>query len=146
MCRSFSTSIKARQVYFWWISPLFIWAMSLESWAIDKLSVFLGFDPETLQTQILPYLLTSESPDAFADQLMVRNIGIWARAHVSTKQFPVGNGRHERRGISFYSGVYGTSLSSQASTRWPEQQSISKAKAKACSDCLCQCNSFTIVI
>ncbi|KAF1802511.1 putative zinc finger motif, C2HC5-type-domain-containing protein [Mucor lusitanicus] len=44
--------------------------MSLESWAIDKLSVFLGFDPETLQTQILPYLLTSESPDAFADQLM----------------------------------------------------------------------------
>ncbi|CEP07133.1 hypothetical protein [Parasitella parasitica] len=44
--------------------------MSLESWAIDKLSVFLGFDPETLQSQILPYLLTSESPDAFAEQLM----------------------------------------------------------------------------
>ncbi|KAL7316353.1 hypothetical protein PS15m_005454 [Mucor circinelloides] len=44
--------------------------MSLESWAIDKLSVFLGFDSETLQTQILPYLMTSNSPDAFADQLM----------------------------------------------------------------------------
>ncbi|KAI8641818.1 putative zinc finger motif, C2HC5-type-domain-containing protein [Parasitella parasitica] len=44
--------------------------MSLESWAIDKLSVFLGFDPETLQSQILPYLLTSDSPDAFAEQLM----------------------------------------------------------------------------
>ncbi|CAO3654636.1 unnamed protein product [Mucor fragilis] len=44
--------------------------MSLESWAIDKLSVFLGFDPETLQTQILPYLMASNSPDAFADQLM----------------------------------------------------------------------------
>ncbi|KAI7904135.1 putative zinc finger motif, C2HC5-type-domain-containing protein [Cokeromyces recurvatus] len=43
---------------------------SLESWAIDKLSVFLGFDPETLQTQIIPYLMSSNSPDAFADQLM----------------------------------------------------------------------------
>lgn len=51
--------------------------MSLESWAIDKLSVFLGFDPETLHSQILPYLLTSESPDAFAEQLMVRNIYVY---------------------------------------------------------------------
>jgi hypothetical protein len=45
--------------------------MSLENWAIDKLSVFLGFDPETLQSQILPYLMSSNSPDAFAEQLMV---------------------------------------------------------------------------
>ncbi|KAI9261925.1 putative zinc finger motif, C2HC5-type-domain-containing protein [Helicostylum pulchrum] len=44
--------------------------MSLESWATDKLSVFLGFDPETLKTQILPYLMSSNSPDAFADELM----------------------------------------------------------------------------
>ncbi|CAO3629328.1 unnamed protein product [Mucor hiemalis] len=44
--------------------------MSLESWATDKLSVFLGFDPETLQQQILPYLMSSNSPDAFAEQLM----------------------------------------------------------------------------
>lgn len=46
--------------------------MSLESWATDKLSVFLGFDPETLRTQILPYLMTSQTPDALADELMVR--------------------------------------------------------------------------
>lgn len=46
--------------------------MSLESWATDKLSVFLGFDPETLKTQILPYLMSSNSPDAFANELMVR--------------------------------------------------------------------------
>lgn len=45
--------------------------MSLESWAIDKLSVFLGFDPETLQSQILPYLMSSNSPDVFAEQLLV---------------------------------------------------------------------------
>lgn len=45
--------------------------MSLESWATDKLSVFLGFDPETLQQQILPYLMSSNSPDSFAEQLMV---------------------------------------------------------------------------
>ncbi|KAI7891902.1 putative zinc finger motif, C2HC5-type-domain-containing protein [Mucor mucedo] len=44
--------------------------MSLESWATDKLSVFLGFDPETLKTQILPYLMTSQTPDALADELM----------------------------------------------------------------------------
>ncbi|KAI8986552.1 putative zinc finger motif, C2HC5-type-domain-containing protein [Pilobolus umbonatus] len=43
--------------------------MSLESWAIDKLSVFLGFDSETLSTQILPYLLSATTPDAFAEQL-----------------------------------------------------------------------------
>ena len=57
--------------------------MSLENWAIDKLSVFLGFDPETLQSQILPYLLTSESPDAFAEQLMVRNICRLKHAHIN---------------------------------------------------------------
>ncbi|KAI9483757.1 MAG: putative zinc finger motif, C2HC5-type-domain-containing protein [Benjaminiella poitrasii] len=44
--------------------------MSFESWAIDKLSVFLGFDPETLQTQILPYILSTSSSDALTERLM----------------------------------------------------------------------------
>ncbi|KAI8368084.1 putative zinc finger motif, C2HC5-type-domain-containing protein [Blakeslea trispora] len=43
---------------------------SLESWAVDKLSVFLGFDSETIETQILPFLMSSDSPDRFAEQLM----------------------------------------------------------------------------
>ncbi|KAI8968481.1 putative zinc finger motif, C2HC5-type-domain-containing protein [Mycotypha africana] len=44
--------------------------MSLESWAIDKLSVFLGFDSETLETQIIPYLMKNDTPEAFSSQLM----------------------------------------------------------------------------
>ncbi|KAI8327855.1 putative zinc finger motif, C2HC5-type-domain-containing protein [Choanephora cucurbitarum] len=43
---------------------------TIESWATDKLSVFLGFDSETIQTQILPFLMSSNSPDLFAEQLM----------------------------------------------------------------------------
>ena len=55
--------------------------MSLESWAVDKLSQFLGIDDETLKTQVLPYLLSYDSPDALQGHLMVR-----AR-HLSTALF-----------------------------------------------------------
>ncbi|KAI8147226.1 putative zinc finger motif, C2HC5-type-domain-containing protein [Fennellomyces sp. T-0311] len=44
--------------------------MSLESWAVDKLSQFLGIDDETLKTQVLPYLLSFDSPDALQAHLM----------------------------------------------------------------------------
>ncbi|KAI8073176.1 putative zinc finger motif, C2HC5-type-domain-containing protein [Gongronella butleri] len=33
-----------------------------DAWVIDQLAVFLGFDPETLQTQVIPYLMSIESP------------------------------------------------------------------------------------
>jgi hypothetical protein len=46
---------------------------SLENWATDKLAIFLGFDTETIKTQVLPYLMSTESPDIFADRVMVKN-------------------------------------------------------------------------
>ncbi|ORX55828.1 zf-C2HC5-domain-containing protein [Hesseltinella vesiculosa] len=41
----------------------------MESWVVDQLSVFLGFDPETLQSQMLPYLMSFESPVDLQDHL-----------------------------------------------------------------------------
>jgi hypothetical protein len=45
---------------------------SLENWATDKLAIFLGFDSGTIKTQVLPYLMSTESPDIFADRVMVK--------------------------------------------------------------------------
>lgn len=45
--------------------------MNLEAWAIDNLSQLLGIDDETLKTQVLPYLMSYDSPDALGEHLMV---------------------------------------------------------------------------
>ncbi|ORZ14191.1 putative zinc finger motif, C2HC5-type-domain-containing protein [Absidia repens] len=41
----------------------------MDNWVIDQLGVFLGFDPETLQTQVLPYLSSFDSPTALSEHL-----------------------------------------------------------------------------
>lgn len=46
--------------------------MDNDSWAVHKLSEFLGFDDETLKTQVLPYLKTLKTADEFSNHLMVQ--------------------------------------------------------------------------
>ncbi|CAO3606850.1 unnamed protein product [Cunninghamella echinulata] len=41
----------------------------MESWAVNQLSVFLGFDPETLKNQVLPYLMSFDSPISLSEHL-----------------------------------------------------------------------------
>ncbi|CAO3589972.1 unnamed protein product [Absidia cylindrospora] len=41
----------------------------MDNWVIDQLGVFLGFDTETLQTQVLPYLSSFDSPSALSEHL-----------------------------------------------------------------------------
>ncbi|KAG0172301.1 hypothetical protein DFQ28_008323 [Apophysomyces sp. BC1034] len=43
--------------------------MELENWAVEKLSVFLGFDSETLKTQVLPYLMSFTSAEDLTEHL-----------------------------------------------------------------------------
>ncbi|KAI8393525.1 putative zinc finger motif, C2HC5-type-domain-containing protein [Radiomyces spectabilis] len=43
--------------------------MSFEDWAEEQLSIFLGFDPETLQSQVIPYLLSADSPQVLRENL-----------------------------------------------------------------------------
>ncbi|KAF7724149.1 hypothetical protein EC973_001274 [Apophysomyces ossiformis] len=43
--------------------------MELEAWATEKLSVFLGFDPETLRTQVMPYLMSFSSAEELTEHL-----------------------------------------------------------------------------
>ncbi|KAI8331035.1 putative zinc finger motif, C2HC5-type-domain-containing protein [Chlamydoabsidia padenii] len=41
----------------------------MENWAIDQLGMFLGFDPETLKTQVMPYLMSFDSPTTLSEHL-----------------------------------------------------------------------------
>ncbi|KAL0088085.1 putative zinc finger motif, C2HC5-type-domain-containing protein [Phycomyces blakesleeanus] len=41
----------------------------MEHWATDKLSIFLGLDTLTLETQVIPYLMTLDTPDALTQHL-----------------------------------------------------------------------------
>ncbi|KAM3579588.1 hypothetical protein VKS41_008043 [Umbelopsis sp. WA50703] len=43
--------------------------LSMQDWAIEKLSVFLGFDPETLREQVYPYLVSIESSNELVEHL-----------------------------------------------------------------------------
>lgn len=50
----------------------FIYDMSsMQDWAIEKLSVFLGFDPETLREQVYPYLVSIDSSNELVEHLTV---------------------------------------------------------------------------
>ena len=44
---------------------------SMKDWAVEKLSVFLGFDPETLQEQVYPYLMSIGSSNELVEHLTV---------------------------------------------------------------------------
>jgi hypothetical protein len=44
---------------------------TLENWAQDKLSVFLGFDSNTIRSQVWPYVMATKTPEAFCERLMV---------------------------------------------------------------------------
>ncbi|KAI8093550.1 putative zinc finger motif, C2HC5-type-domain-containing protein [Halteromyces radiatus] len=41
----------------------------MDNWAVDQLSVFLGFDPETLKSQVLPYLFSFDNPTSLSEHL-----------------------------------------------------------------------------
>ncbi|KAI9030823.1 putative zinc finger motif, C2HC5-type-domain-containing protein [Phycomyces nitens] len=41
----------------------------MEYWATEKLSIFLGLDTHTLETQVLPYLITLETADELTEHL-----------------------------------------------------------------------------
>jgi hypothetical protein len=43
----------------------------MKDWAVEKLSVFLGFDPETLQEQVYPYLMSIGSSNELVEHLTV---------------------------------------------------------------------------
>jgi hypothetical protein len=62
--RDISTSFFLPPLTFTYLSPM-------ENWAIDQLGMFLGFDPETLKTQVMPYLLSFDSPTALSEHLQV---------------------------------------------------------------------------
>jgi hypothetical protein len=55
---------------------------TLDTWAQDKLSVFLGFDPETIRSQVLPYLMSTQTPEAFGERLMVKREKINIEYHI----------------------------------------------------------------
>ncbi|RUS24614.1 hypothetical protein BC938DRAFT_473322 [Jimgerdemannia flammicorona] len=42
---------------------------TIDQWATDNLSLFLGLDPDTLSQQVLPYLNTFNTPDDLANHL-----------------------------------------------------------------------------
>lgn len=44
---------------------------SMKDWVVEKLSVFLGFDPETLQEQVYPYLMSIGSSNELVEHLTV---------------------------------------------------------------------------
>jgi Holliday junction resolvasome RuvABC ATP-dependent DNA helicase subunit len=52
--------------------------LSMQDWAIEKLSVFLGFDPETLREQVYPYLVSIESSNELVEHLTV-SVHVWRR-------------------------------------------------------------------
>ncbi|KAG2175867.1 hypothetical protein INT44_000345 [Umbelopsis vinacea] len=42
---------------------------SMKEWAVEKLSVFLGFDPETLEEQVYPYLMSLNTSNELVEHL-----------------------------------------------------------------------------
>jgi hypothetical protein len=43
----------------------------MKDWAVEKLSVFLGFDPETLKEQVYPYLMSLDTSNELVEHLTV---------------------------------------------------------------------------
>jgi len=51
----------------------------MKDWAVEKLSVFLGFDPETLEEQVYPYLMSLDTFNELVEHLTVRYSAAYSR-------------------------------------------------------------------
>jgi Holliday junction resolvasome RuvABC ATP-dependent DNA helicase subunit len=52
---------------------------SMKDWAVEKLSVFLGFDPETLEEQVYPYLMSLDTFNELVEHLTVSYSATYSR-------------------------------------------------------------------